>query len=218
MPSSHGWGSTVWISCTPHPDSHRKAIDVPKEEIFCRMGGWNVATVVSTGLSASTSTVPEQTRQVAHECPCEGIPPISPAVSSIAHSPAKHKCTRSLSLCHSQSSSSSSSGLGSRTGCRSRQSSLSSSGSMGSGSRSGSGSGSWDGSPAWSQASRHNGSVHLGAASDRSIEVLSADEVAAGGGKVDVLESANEADVLQGSMSLLNISTTHEKDTRKCKA
>ena len=40
----------------------------------------------------------------------------------------------------------------------------------------------------------------------------------ASGGEEDVLESANEADVSQGSMSLLDISTTDDDDTRKCKA
>ena len=64
----------------------------------------------------------------------------------------------------------------------------------------------------------HEGSVHLGAASDGSIEVLSADEAVASGGEEDVLDSANEADVLQGSMSLLDISTTDDEDTHKCKA
>ena len=88
----------------------------------------------------------------------------------------------------------------------------------GSGSRSGSGGGSWGGSPAWSQASSHEGSVHSGAASDGSIKVLSADEVVASGGEEDVLDSANEADVSQGSMSLLDISTTDDEDTCKCKA
>ena len=86
-----------------------------------------------------------------------------------------------------------------------------------SGSRSGSGSGSWAGSPAWSQASGHEGSIHLVAASDGSIEVLSADEVVTSGGEEDVLESANEADVSQGNMSLLDISTTDDDDTHKCK-
>ena len=40
----------------------------------------------------------------------------------------------------------------------------------------------------------------------------------ASGGEEDVLDSANEADVLQGSMSLLDISTTDDEDTHKCKA
>ena len=37
-------------------------------------------------------------------------------------------------------------------------------------------------------------------------------------GKEDVLDSANEADVPQGSMSFLDISITDDEDTRKCKA
>ena len=93
---------------------------------------------------------------------------------------------------------------------------MSSSGSLGLGSRSGSGGGSRGGSPAWSQASGHEESVHSGAASDGSIEVLSADETS--GGEEYVLDSANEADVSQGSMSLLDISTKDDKDTRKRKA
>ena len=79
-----------------------------------------MAAVVSTGPSASTSTAPEQTGRVADECPSEGIPPTSPAISPIAHSPTKCKHARSPSLHHSQSSSSSSSGSGSGTGHRSR--------------------------------------------------------------------------------------------------
>ena len=58
----------------------------------------------------------------------------------------------------------------------------------------------------------------MGAASDGSVKVLSADEAVASGGKDDVLESASEADVSQGNMSLLYISTTDDEDTRKCKA
>ena len=36
--------------------------------------------------------------------------------------------------------------------------------------------------------------------------------------RMDVLDSANEADVSQGSMSLLDISTADDEDTHKCKA
>ena len=140
---------------------------------------------------------------------------MSPPVSPVAHSPTKCKHARSPSPCCSWSGSSSS-GRGSGSGCRSRQSSLSLSGLSGSGSRSGSGSGSLGGSPAWSQASGHKGSVHSQAASDGSIKVLSAD--GASGGEEDVLDSANEADVSQGSMSLLDISTADDEDTRKGKA
>ena len=99
---------------------------------------------------------------------------------------------------HHWQSGSSCSGRGSGSDRRSRRSSSSSSGS---GSRSDSGSGSCDRSPAQSQASRHEGSVHSCTASDRSIEVLSGDE--ASGGEDDILDSANEADVSQGSMSCL---------------
>ena len=44
---------------TPPPDSHRKAVDVLKEEIFHSTGG-NAATVVSTGPSASTLQCPNK--------------------------------------------------------------------------------------------------------------------------------------------------------------
>ena len=59
------------------------------------------------------------------------------------------------------------------------------------------------------------GSVHLRTASDGSVEVLSGDE--ASGGEDNVLDSANEADISQGSMSLLDISTMDDEDTHKCK-
>ena len=38
------------------------------------------------------------------------------------------------------------------------------------------------------------------------------------GGEDDVLDSANKADISQGSMSLLDISATDNEDTCKCKA
>ena len=86
------------------------------------------------------------------------------------------------------------------------------------GSSSGSGSGreSQGGSPARSEASSGARLVHSGAALVGSIEVLSGDE--ASGGEDNVLDSANEADVSQGSMSLLDISATDDEDTRKRKA
>ena len=88
--------------------------------------------------------------------------------------------------------------------------------SLGSGSGSGSGSESQGGSPARSEASAGTRSVHSGAASVGSVEVLSGDE--ASEGEDDVLDSANEADVSQGSMSLLDISATDDEETRKSKA
>ena len=48
------------LTHTPPPDSHRKAKDVLKEAILHRTGG-NAAATVSTGPSASTSTVPKPT-------------------------------------------------------------------------------------------------------------------------------------------------------------
>ena len=56
----------------------------------------------------------------------------------------------------------------------------------------------------------------MNSASVGSVKVLSGDEASAG--EDDVLDSANEADVSQGSMSLLDISTTDDEDTRKHKA
>ena len=132
------------LAHTPPPDSCRKAKDVLKEAILHSTGG-NAATTVSTGLSASTSTAPKQTRKDAGKPSREVIPPTPPPVSSAPHSPTKHKCARSLSLCHLRSSSSCS-GRGSGSNHGSRQSSLSSSGLSGLGSGSGSGSGSCDGS------------------------------------------------------------------------
>ena len=57
--------------------------------------------------------------------------------------------------------------------------------------------------------------VHSQTASVGSVEVLSGDEASAG--EDDVLDSTNEADVSQGSMSLLDISATDDEDTRKRK-
>ena len=84
------------------------------------------------------------------------------------------------------------------------------------GSGSGSSSGSCDGSQLDLEASVGEGSIHSRTASDGSVKVLSGDE--ASGGKDDALDSANEADISQGSMSLLDISATDDEDTRKCKA
>ena len=128
-------------------DSHRKVEDVLKKAILHSTGG-NTATAVSTGLSASTSTVPKQIGQDANELPKEGIHTMSPPVSSVACSPTKCKCTRSPSL-HCSWSGSSSYVRGSGSSHGSRRSPLSSSG-LGSGS--GSGGGSHNRSPAWSKA------------------------------------------------------------------
>ena len=57
----------------------------------------------------------------------------------------------------------------------------------------------------------HEGSVHSRAVSDRSVEVLFADE--ASGGEEDILDSANKADISQGSMSLPDISAADDEDT-----
>ena len=92
---------------------------------------------------------------------------------------------------------------------------MSSSSPSGLGSRSGSGSESQGGSPARSKASAGSTSVHSQTASVVSVKVLSGDKASVG--KDDVLDSANEADVLQGSMSLLDISATDDEDTRKHK-
>ena len=199
------------LAHTPPLDSCRKAEDILKEAILHSTGG-SAAATVRTGPSTSTSTAPIQTGQDAEALPREGLPSTS---SSAVHSPSKCKCAKSPSLHHSQSSSSSSGGsLASKHGSRgSHSSSLSSSGS---GSRSGSSSGSHVGSSAGSEARAGEGSVHLRTVSDGSVKVLSGDE--ASGGEDNVLDSANEADVSQGSVSLLDISTTDDEDTHKCKA
>ena len=93
---------------------------------------------------------------------------------------------------------------------------MSSSSSLGSSSRSGSGSGSQSGSPARSEASAGTQSVHLVAASVGGVEVLSGDE--ASEGEHDVSYSTDEADVSQGSIPLLDISTTDNEETCKRKA
>ena len=194
------------LAHTLPPDSHRKAEDILKEAILCSTGG-NAATTVSIGPSASTA--PKQTGRDADELPREGFPSTS---SLTVRSPTKCKCARSPSP-HRSWSGSSSSGRGSASDHRSRGSHSSS---LGSGSSSGSSSRSHDRSPARSEARAHEGSVHSQTASDGSVKVLSGDE--ASGGEDDVLDSANKADVSQGSMSLPDISTGDDEDTRKRKA
>ena len=202
---------SLHLAHTPPLDSCRKAKDVLKEAILCSTGG-SAATTVSTGPSASTSTVPKQTRRDAKALPWEGLPSTS---SSTVHSPSKCRHAKSPSLDHSRPGSSSSGrSLASEHGSRGSHSS--SSGLSGVGSGSGSSSGSCDRSPAGSETSTGEGSVHSLAASDGSVKILSGDE--ASGGEDDVLDSANKADVSQGSMSLLDISATDNEDTRKCKA
>ena len=104
----------------------------------------------------------------------------------------------------------------SASGYRSKGSRSSSSSSSGSSSESGSGSGSCEGSPARSEASAGARSACSGTASIGSVEVLSGDE-ASGDDDDDALYSANEADVSQGNISLLDISVSDDKDTRKRK-
>ena len=193
------------------PDSCRKAKDILKEAILHSTGG-SVAATGRTDLSASTPTAPTQFERDAKALHWEGLPSTS---SSAVCSPSKRRCTKSPSPHHLWSGSSSS-GESSASEHRSRGSHSSSLSSSGSGSGSGSGGGSHDGSPDGSKASASEGSVHSQTASDGSVEVLSGDE--ASGGEDDVLDSANEADVSQGSMSLLDISTTDDEDTRKHKA
>ena len=180
-------------------DSHRKAEDVLKEAIIHSTGG-GVAATVRTDPSASTFTAPTQILRDAETLPLHGLPSNSP---SAICSPSKCRRAKSPSPQCSQSDSSSS-GKSSVSGCGSRGSYSSSSGSSGSSSGSGSGSESQGGSPARSKASAGMRSVHSGAASVGSIEVLSGDE--ASGGEDNALDSADEADVSQGSMSLLDIS------------
>ena len=190
---------------TPSFDSRRKAEDILKEAIIRSTGG-GVATTARTDLSASTSTAPTQISRDAKTLPLHGLPSSSP---SAICSPSKCRHAKSPSPLHSQSGSSSGESLAS--GSRS-----SSSSSLGSSSGSGSGSESQGGSPARSEASAGTRSVHSGAALVGSVEVLSGDE--ASGGEDDALNSADEADVSQGSMSLLYISATGNEDTCKHKA
>ena len=209
---------TPWLGLhslnLPHAlsfNSHRKAEDVLKEAIIRSTGGGAAATA-GAGPSASTSTAPIQILGDAETLPLGGLPTSS---SSTVHSPSKHKRAKSPSPQHSQSGSSSS-GESSASERGSRGSHSSSSSSLGLDSGSGSGSESQGGSPARSKASAATRSVHSGAASVGSVEVLSGDE--ASEGEDDVLDSANEADVSQGSMSLLDISATDDEETRKSKA
>ena len=200
---------SLGLSHTPAFDSHRKAEDVLKEAIILSTGG-GAAAAVRTGPSASTSTTPMQIERGAKALSLDGLPSTSSAVCS----PSKRRCAKSLSPQCSQSGSSSSESSASE--CGSRESHSSSSSSSGSGSRSGSGSESQGGSPARSEASAGARLVHSRTVSVGSVEVLSGDEASAG--EDDVLDSANEADVSQGSMSLLDISASDDEDTRKRKA
>ena len=82
-------------------DSCRKAEDVLKEAILHSTGGSTAATV-RTGPSASTSTAPTQIKK-----DNETLPQVFPSTSSsTAHSPSKHRCAKSPSPHHLQSSSS----------------------------------------------------------------------------------------------------------------
>ena len=187
-------------------ESHRKATDILKEAIIQRTGSGAVSTVRADP-SASTSTAPTQMEKDAD------APPLTS--SSAVCSPSKCRCAKSPSLQCSQSDTSSdeesASGRGSKGSCSSSSSSL------GSSSESGSGSGSCEGSPARSEASTGTRSARSRTASIGSIEVLSGDE-ASGDDDDDALYFANEADVSQGSMSLLDISVSDNEDTHKCKA
>ena len=196
---------------TPSFDSCRKAKDILKEAIIRSTGGGAAATV-GAGPSASTSTAPIQILGDAKTLPLDGLPSSS---SSAVCSPSKHKCAKSPSPQRSQSGSSSA-GESSASERGSRGSRSSSSGSSGLGSRSGSGSESQGRSLARSEASAATRLVHSGAASVGSVEVLSGDE--ASEGEDDVLDSANEADVSEGSVSLLDISATNDEETHKSKA
>ena len=165
---------------TPSFDSHRKAEDVLKEAIIRSTGG-GVAATARTDPSASTSTAPTQISRDAKTLPLGGLPSSS---SSAVCSPSKRRCTKSPSPQRSQSGSSSS-GESSASERRIKRESFEliefiRIGFQGSGS----GSESQGRSPARSEASAGARSVHLGAASVGSVEVLSGDE--ASGGEDDV--------------------------------
>ena len=187
-------------------ESYRKATDVLKEAIIQSTGGGAVSTA-RAGPSTSTSTAPTQIKKDADA-------PLLTS-SSAVHSPSKCRCAKSPSLQCSQSDSSSDEESASGRGSKGSHSSSSSS--SGSSSESGSGSGSRDGSPARSEASTGTRLARSQTVSIGSIKVLSGDE-ASGDNDDDVLYSANEADVSQGNMSLLDISVSDNEDTHKCKA
>ena len=188
-------------------ESHKKATDVLKEAIIQSTGGGAVSRV-RAGPSASTSTEPTQIEKDAD------APPLTS--SSVVRSPSKCRRAKSPSPQHSQSDSSSE--KESASGHGSKGSHSSSSSSSESSSESGSGSGSCKGSPARSEASAGTRSAHSRTASIGSVEVLSGDEASGDDDDDDALYSTNEADVSQGSMSLIDISVSDDEDTRKRKA
>ena len=181
-------------------------MDVLKEAIIQSTGGGAVSRA-KAGPSASTSTAPTQIKKDVN------APPLSS--SSAVCSPSKCRCTKSPSPQCSQSDSSSNEESASGHGSKGSRSSSSSS--SRSGSESGSGSGSCGGSPARSEASAGVRSARSRTALIGSVKVLSGDETR-GNDDDDALYSANEADVSQGSMSLLDISISNDEDTHKCKA
>ena len=196
---------SIDLACLPSFHSCRKATDVLREAIIQSTGGGEVSTA-RAGPSASTSTAPSQIKKDA------GAPPLPS--SSAVHSPPKCRHAQSPSPQCSQSGSSSDEDLASERGSKGSRSSSSSSSVSSSGPSSGSGS--HEGSPARSEASAGARSAHSQTASIASVEVLSGDE-ASGGDDEDASYSTNEADVSQGSMSLLDISISDEEDTHKRK-
>ena len=101
----------------PHLDSRRKAKDVLKEAIILSTGS-GTATIVRTGLSASTSTAPTQIERDAKALPLGGLPLTS---SSTVCSPSKGRHAKSPSLQCLQSGSSSSESSASEHGSRESQ-------------------------------------------------------------------------------------------------
>ena len=188
----------------PSFDSRRKTTDVLREAIIQSTRGGTVSTMRG-GPPASTSTAPSQVER-------DTVAPSLPS-SSAVHSPSKCKHAQSPSPQHSQSGSSSEDSASERG---SRGSHSSSSSSSGSSSGSGSGSGSCEGSPARSEASVGTRSARSQTVLIASVKVLSGDE-ASGDDDDDASYSANEADVSQGSMSLLDISVSNDEDTHKRK-
>ena len=194
------------LACLLSFKSCKKATNVLKEAIIQSTRG-GVVSRVRAGPSASTSTAPTQIERDAD------APPLTSS-SSVCF-PSKHRCAKSPSLQHSQSDSSSDEESASGHGSRGSRSSSSSS--SGSSSESGNGSGSRKGSPARSEASAGARSAGSQTASIGSIEVLSGDEASGDNDDNHALYSANEADVSQCCMSLLDISVSDDEDTCKCK-
>ena len=196
------------FSHAPPPQSDWKALDVLHDEIFNNMhGAPKMAKVVEPALCfamADLSTIGTKACEVG----ASDGPDSSPHTSC---SPGQLSWTRSQSpQGHSQSSrsSSSSSGSGSRSVSTSG---LSSSGSSGSGSHSGS----HAGSQLPSEGSGSRGSGHSHSPSPEVVLLQGDDGDTTMGGEEDAGHSEDEEALSQGTVSLLDISTSDNEDAHK---